>query len=783
MKTYIFGLFLCCSISIASATINVFDPQVSQEQIWTKISGQQPDSSRITIGFEAQKKANIERKDIYIVLAIDSSGSMSTSDGSYLRIDAAKQFLDKLNQSNLTASAALISWDDNIDYSSPGFTKDFGSLPLDRQHIDADGGTNLNDGLTSSIDKLKIEKVSAQKFIILLSDGQGIYTPSTTPGSPISQAIENNIIIFTIGLGNQISEKDLRDIAESTGGKFFPSPNAAALNTIFQDLGSLISNLVASNVVVTYSVPSNFNIVKSSVPPNIAAKGNDKILSWKLGAIPTAKAQSISFDVSSDTPGTYTLGSSSDSGITFVDSEGLQGKLTIKQATVTVNNPSLRLYTCNTSDDFKQTIVDSVTGVAVTKEVIANIDGTCPDVRLTLEMPPKASKMDIVLALDASGSMIQHYFPPGSGNTFAQEADNFATTLINNLNRIIGINNYRISIVSWDDEDISDDFMSPLTSSPAIISRYIGNLRSICNETDLTIYSVGLGRAIDVLDDPHNWPTDPDNTDRIIIFVTGESEFRPEAKAGDLNRQINRAALPRPYDTGSSYRGYAVYPLFLDIKQPSMQYNELEKISKSTGGGVPTSIGSLSGISNVISAIYNKRINDSIAYDVTLTDTIYPYLQITSVNPKAPITRSASDGSHTVNWYIGNMTGGKKWTGVIHTAINLNGLPVDYSRSKTSVGYPMASSTPISQLTYRWYIMKVGNRNIDLPEGRISISCGSPCPKCPEITPAPTSPPINETEKPIAQPEQKGIPGFEIWTSIAGIAATYLGYKMGRKSS
>ncbi|MFX1274138.1 MAG: VWA domain-containing protein [Promethearchaeota archaeon] len=213
-----------------------------------------------------------------IIFAIDSSGSMDWNDPSNLRLTAAKNFVDKMN--NTRDQAGVVSWDSNIDFTF-GLSNDFDDIDGVKywiDEVDADGGTNLDIGLNESIDMLDDNsRVGPSKeVIIFLTDGIGAYTPSGTTGSPADAAADKGYIIYSIGLGDDPIEENLEDMADATGGTYYPSPSAENLDEIYDAIyEEIVTSTIPHYVNVTEVTESyivvdetSFNIFPDSITHN-----------------------------------------------------------------------------------------------------------------------------------------------------------------------------------------------------------------------------------------------------------------------------------------------------------------------------------------------------------------------------------------------------------------------------------------------------------------------------------------------------------------------------------
>lgn len=167
---------------------------------------------------------------IDVVFSIDSSGSMSWNDPDDLRLQASKEFVDRLRQEDRSAV---------VDFDS--YARTIVSLTTDKQAvkyaidtIDSSGGTDLYQGLNQAVNELvKNRNTTHKRFIIFLTDGDGYWDESD-----LTTAKQNNITVYTIGLGHGVQEALLERIANETGGKYYFVSQASELKNVFDDTAS-----------------------------------------------------------------------------------------------------------------------------------------------------------------------------------------------------------------------------------------------------------------------------------------------------------------------------------------------------------------------------------------------------------------------------------------------------------------------------------------------------------------------------------------------------------------
>jgi len=185
--------------------------------------------------FEAEMNMGRGGADVVyvdVMFTLDSSGSMSWNDPSGYRKIAAKNFVGALIPGD---RAGVVDFD-HYAYLTRPLTSDFNAVNASIDRIDSWGGTNIAAGVWVANNHLINSGNSSHAWMmILLTDGVGYYHPYYT-----QQAVENNITIYTIGLGYDIDSALLSGIATATGGKYYHVSSADQLPQVFRDISGEI---------------------------------------------------------------------------------------------------------------------------------------------------------------------------------------------------------------------------------------------------------------------------------------------------------------------------------------------------------------------------------------------------------------------------------------------------------------------------------------------------------------------------------------------------------------
>ena len=202
-------------------------------------------------------------KGIDIVIAIDVSASMLARDLKPNRLEALKNVASRFIQERPNDRLALVEYAGE-SYTKTPLTSDknivLSSLKSIKYNTVIEGGTAIGMGLATSVNRLK-ESRAKGKVIILLTDGVN-NTGFIDPKIASELAVEFGIKVYTIGLGSngmalspigikpngrfqygnvqvEIDEELLKQIALTTGGKYFRATSNSKLKEIYEEINKL----------------------------------------------------------------------------------------------------------------------------------------------------------------------------------------------------------------------------------------------------------------------------------------------------------------------------------------------------------------------------------------------------------------------------------------------------------------------------------------------------------------------------------------------------------------
>jgi Ca-activated chloride channel homolog len=206
----------------------------------------------------------VPREEASVVLAMDSSLSMTATDVEPTRLDAARsaasKFLDGLPE---RFRVGLVSFASSATVlQEPTDDRELVRSSLDS--LESDLGTAIGDAILRSVELAPESSANSTTgdeptfSVLLLSDGAN--STGSDPLDAIEVAKEAGVAVYTIALGTEAGTVELtndagvpqtfavppdpqtlRQIAEETGGRFFEAPTEADLQAVYDQLGSQVA--------------------------------------------------------------------------------------------------------------------------------------------------------------------------------------------------------------------------------------------------------------------------------------------------------------------------------------------------------------------------------------------------------------------------------------------------------------------------------------------------------------------------------------------------------------
>lgn len=217
-----------------------------------------------------------DTKGVDIMLSIDVSLSMLAKDLNPDRITALKDIAVKFVQKRPNDRIGVVA------YAAEAFTK----VPVTSDHqvvVDEiknlnsaglEAGTAIGEGLSVAVNHL-IKSKAKSKVVILMTDGVSNIQNAIPPQVAAELAKNNNIKVYAIGIGTNgyalmptsqdifgdlifteaevtIDENTLREIAQTTGGKYFRATSNSSLEEVYDEINQLEKSDVKVSKLYNY---------------------------------------------------------------------------------------------------------------------------------------------------------------------------------------------------------------------------------------------------------------------------------------------------------------------------------------------------------------------------------------------------------------------------------------------------------------------------------------------------------------------------------------------------
>ena len=218
------------------------------------LTGLTADDFRVREDEVEQSPLTVEEQlpPLSVVLAIDTSGSMAQAMDQTRT--AATEFVRGLADGD---AVQVVAFAEEATAATPMLT-DTAPAEGALAGLVARGDTALYDAILLSVDL--VAEREGRKAVVVLSDGvdddgQGQPLSTATIPEVLARAGETSVPVFTIGLGTEMDESVLRQVAGDTGGVYLSAPDAEDLQTVYGTIGQQLSGQYS--IRYTSSLPAD----------------------------------------------------------------------------------------------------------------------------------------------------------------------------------------------------------------------------------------------------------------------------------------------------------------------------------------------------------------------------------------------------------------------------------------------------------------------------------------------------------------------------------------------
>lgn len=199
----------------------------------------------------------IPRRPLNLALAIDVSGSMRGDPIDYTRLGLTQMLGSLLPEDRIT----IVAFSEWADVVADGLAGDDPELQVVIEQLDADGGTNIYDGLRAAFEAVDAAADNGmQNRVILLSDG--VATEGITASAKIlNMAAAYNaagLNLTTIGLGEDFDVQLMRTLAEAGSGAFYFLEDPKAVAEVFVEEVEAFLIPLAEDASINFGVTGDY---------------------------------------------------------------------------------------------------------------------------------------------------------------------------------------------------------------------------------------------------------------------------------------------------------------------------------------------------------------------------------------------------------------------------------------------------------------------------------------------------------------------------------------------
>jgi hypothetical protein len=116
-----------------------------------------------------------------------------------------------------------------------------------------EGGTAYYDAIYKATGMLK--DVPGRKVVLALTDGIDNRSSRTNLNKMLEYVRDNNVVVYTIGLGADVEGSTLERIAQETGGRYYEQPSGSQLAQLYAD--------------IAYDLQSEYSLTYQSSTPQL----------------------------------------------------------------------------------------------------------------------------------------------------------------------------------------------------------------------------------------------------------------------------------------------------------------------------------------------------------------------------------------------------------------------------------------------------------------------------------------------------------------------------------
>ena len=325
--------------------------EVDPDTIGSLNSGYSQRNATVTLRLEGRGDPAVIFDPQDTVFVMDCSDSMKGSDPMDDRIKGVKQYLENMLPPDRAVIVSIRSEAHLVN--GHHLSQDYQAIERDLEDISPSGGTNLKDGVALANKELLENGEPGKIWMeILLTDAKPDDEANITEET-LQEAEENNITIYTIGLGDEQDSDLLRYIARRTGGEYYSADDPSLLVEIYESISNKYKNFTAgmdtditdSEPMVRLVVPDVIRIDNYSFEPEPDFIGyresGGTILEWNVTALELGEVWVATFNVSASSGGELQISVYPGSRLKYTRYDGTEKTVKIESVSLKIKTGSI----------------------------------------------------------------------------------------------------------------------------------------------------------------------------------------------------------------------------------------------------------------------------------------------------------------------------------------------------------------------------------------------------------------------------------------------------------
>ena len=287
---------------------------VDPQRIFVQGSGVEPETATVTLQLEAPRRPDRFMADVMLV--IDRSASFSIAQA----VDAAERVIDQLGPNDRVGVVSFAT-EARLDARLTPVTQ-AESVREALRALTTEGKTALGEGIAVANDELLVSgRPEVLQVEILLTDGRSNF--GRDPLEEAGKAAESGIVIYGVGIGRFVNRDLLTQIAEATGGQFFPAMSDAIVDQILRVSVSSSEPVVQEiEIVETLDRGLEYETALRNPPTRVTPNfDGTTTLTWRLDALREGEIWRAQFTTRGRETGFFSL-TASPSHVSFTDMRG-----------------------------------------------------------------------------------------------------------------------------------------------------------------------------------------------------------------------------------------------------------------------------------------------------------------------------------------------------------------------------------------------------------------------------------------------------------------------------